>query len=191
MRVVRHYASSRFVQVALVLGAAVGYLAFRFLPEAALPIAATILRNCWIPLGAIAALSIQIIMRLITVGEDRHLDGREQGKLAEIVGERQRYLVDLSVMAVAAMCVGIAAGALPPGSQYMRLLVANSVMLGFWSALLALRLHSLLTEIRRFLWRLAQEHRDAEKHQELIRDLRAAAEEDLPEIPEVVRRNGT
>jgi hypothetical protein len=191
MQLRRHYASSRYVRYSLVGSLLVGVLAYAVVPDEALAVTAAVLKIGWFVLGAIAALCVQLAMRLMTLGEDRQLDGREQERLADLVDQRLRYLYDLSIVAVVGIGLGVAAGEVGAQSENLRILVASALAMGVWATLLAMRLLMLIKEIRAFLWRLAQDRRQSEVRESTLKRLRHGEEQDLPEIPEPLHRNGT
>lgn len=178
-----HYASSRFVRWATVIAVAVGLSGYLVLPASALEISGSVARNLWIVLGPIGAFCIQILMQLMTLGEDKALRSSEQERLAIIADERVRYLWDITSVAVLALLVCLLSGSITE-NYYLRVIVANAFGLAAWTGLLAARLPALYREIRDFRWQLARERNEAEMHRSALADIKDDGKQREPDVPE-------
>jgi hypothetical protein len=186
-----HYASSKLVIVTSLSAVLLGTIAYHLLPDDGLPIAATLLKSAWVVLGPIGALSVQIAMQLLAIGEDKAIRAEEQRVLAHLVDQRLRYLWDLTAAAVLSMAMCFITGSLSSDSAFLRELVAISLGLAFWTALLSGRLPMLVGEIRKFRWRLARERNERSTREASLSAINASEKDELPVTPEPERRNGT
>jgi hypothetical protein len=174
--VYRHYASSRFVVVATFVAAGAGFVTYVALPYDALPVASGVVRNLWVALGPIGAFCIQILMQLLTLGEDKGLTASEQERLSIIADERVRYLWDLTGVAILALLICLSAGS-SEASPFLRTLLGFGVGLAAWTGLLAARLPRLYLEIRNFRWRLARERNEEEARSAALAELAKSKDE--------------
>jgi hypothetical protein len=82
-------------------------------------------------------------------------------------------------------------GSLSSDSVFLRELVAISLGLAFWTALLSGRLPMLVGEIRKFRWRLARERNERSTREASLSAINAGEKDEVPATPEPERRNGT
>ena len=156
----RHYASSRVVVVGILVSLAVTVCVQLWIPSAALDLLGVVLKNLWAVLGPIGAFSVQILLQLMNLGDEKSLSVREHDLLSPIVDQRMRYLGDLTLVAVMALVSGVAAGSTPTSDIYQRPECAIASGLAVWTVLLAARLPWLYAEIKAFRWRLARTRAD-------------------------------
>jgi hypothetical protein len=186
--VIRHYASSRFVFWALVAGLAIGGLAYVVLPSDAMPAVATLLRYGWVAFGAVAALSVQLAMKLISLGDGGRYSSMQRYRLSLIVNERLRYLWDLAIVSVLAMLTCVLAGTEDLSEDVLRVAVISGSVLTVWTVILAVRLWRLLIEIKDFLWRLAQDEQALNDREAALKEIRDSPVEPVAPPREIVHR---
>jgi hypothetical protein len=170
-----------FIASSGVIAAACGVLSYYVLPDLMVPVVAKVLGSVWLVLGAVAALSIQIAIQLLTLGDSDSIPiGREQ-YLAELVDQRLRFLWDLTGVAVFAMALSIFVSNLPGEFSFLRQLVCTCIGLCVWLGWLCSRLPSMFHEIRAARWRLALEKRVNAQRKEV----REGMEQPSADVPEV------
>lgn len=176
-----HYNWRPFIATSGVLAISGGVVAYFLLPDVLVPIAAKVLGSVWLVLGAVAALSIQVAIQLLTLGDSDAIPiGREQF-LAELVDQRLRFLWDLTAVAVLSMALSIIATNTPPDFRLLRALVCFCIGLCIWLAWLCSRLPSMFHEIRAARWRLALEKRVASQQKETREGMKQSSS-DFPEV---------
>lgn len=187
MNSVRHYASSRYVRFAMTMGVLAGLIAHLSVPTEVIPVLGTVLRYGWVAFGAVAALSVQLAMKLIALGDEKSFTPQQRHKLSDIVDERLRYLWDLAIVSVLAMLACVVAGTENSPAKMAHASIVVAVVFTVWTALLALRLWRLLQEIKEFLWYLHQRREKEDLRLALLEEIKASATEREISVPEPVQ----
>jgi hypothetical protein len=186
----RHYASSMYVFWTIVASLCVAAALYWVIPDELVAPATTILKNFWVLLGPIGALSVQLTVQLMGLGEDKHLADWQQTALSELVDQRLRYLWDFagSIALTLFVCLGVSA--LDPTNQYARATLVFAIWLVGWTGLLAARLPFLYRDIKQFRWRVARERVEAETRAATLTALAKEREQTMPEMPQPKIING-
>ncbi len=186
-----HYASGFYVRLAVLGSLLCVVFSYLLLPSDALSSIASIVKNLWVVLGPMAAFAIQIALQLMSIGEDRSITDSQLHTLNILVNERLRFVWDFTAVTLLSLVMTMSITSLNPEIETQRIVIAISLGLLVFTAIVALRFPFLFREIKDIRWELARLRRESESRAEAVRTLKAERQQPVPEIREPQLRNGT